>query len=107
MKVKWTLTLLFLLLFSGLSAQLGEVIDWDYEIDLLSRELAEKHPNLFFRTDSTWFYHAMSQVPRETPDKSLFQVSIQLQQVLAAMGDAHLITFYHFSDKRFPLQYIY
>ncbi len=96
MKVKLSLALLLLLLIPGLFAQTVEVIDWDYEIDLLSRELAEKHPNLFFRTDSTWFYHAMSQVARETPDKSLFQVSIQLQQVLAAMGDAQTRINYHF-----------
>ncbi len=96
MKVKCTLTLLFLLLFSELSAQKGKVIDWDYEIDLLARELAEKHPDLFFRTDSTWYHQAMSQLAKETPGKSLFQVSIRLQQVLAAMGDAQTQINYHF-----------
>ena len=96
MKVKCTLTLLFLLLFSELSAQKGKVIDWDYEIDLLARELAEKHPDLFFRTDSTWYFQAMSQLAKETPGKSLFQVSIRLQQVLAAMGDAQTQINYHF-----------
>jgi hypothetical protein len=96
MKLFWAFSLLLLLFNPGLFAQTGEVIDWDYEIDLLARELSEKHPNLFFRTDSTWFYHAMHQIARETHDKSLFQVSIQLQQVLAVMGDAQTKINYHF-----------
>ena len=108
MKVKCTLTLLILLLLPGLSAQTEEVIDWDYEIDLLARELAEKHPDLFFSTDSAWFFHAMRQVASETPNKSLFQISIELQQVLAAMGDAQTQVNYHFLVEKsqiLPLEY--
>jgi len=96
MKLTLTLTLLFLLLFAELAAQTGEPIDWDYEIDLLARELSEKHPDLFFKTDSLWFFQTMRQVAIETPGKSLFQVSIRLQQVLAAMGDAQTQINYHF-----------
>lgn len=96
MKVKLILSLFLSMLFQGLSAQTGEVIDWNYEIDLLARELAEKHPDLFFKTDSAWYYHAMSQVAKESQGKSLFQVSIQLQQVLAHMGDAQTQINYHF-----------
>ncbi len=54
MTLKLPLTLFLLMLFIGISAQTGEAIDWDYEIDLLARELAKKHPDLFFRTDSEW-----------------------------------------------------
>jgi hypothetical protein len=96
MNLKLPLTLFLLMLFIGLSAQTGDAIDWDYEIDLLARELAEKHPDLFFRTDSTWYYHAMSQVAKQSPGKSRFQISIRLQQVLAAMGDAQTQINYHF-----------
>ena len=108
MKVFWAFSLLLLLFNPGLFAQNGEVIDWDYEIDLLARELSEKHPNLFFRTDSAWYYHAMRQVARKTPGKSLFQVSIELQQVLAAMGDAQTQINYHFlveKNKILPLEF--
>ena len=108
MKIFLTLTLLLLMLYTGLSAQTGEVIDWDYEIDLLARELAEKHPDLFFRTDSEWYYHAMSMVAKQSPGKSRFQVSIRLQQVLAAMGDAHTQINYHFLVEKshiLPLEY--
>jgi len=88
--------LLFLLFLPNLKAQPGETIDWHYEIDLLARELAAKHPDLFFKTDSAWYHDAMKQVASETPGKSLFQVSVRLQQVLADMGDPQTLINYHF-----------
>lgn len=88
--------LLFLLFLPELKAQPGETIDWDYEIDLLARELAALHPELFFKTDSAWYYQKMKQVASETPGKSLFQVSVRLQQVLADMGDPQTLINYHF-----------
>ena len=108
MKVLRILTLLLLIMFTGLSAQTDEVIDWDYEIDLLARELAEKHPDLFFRTDSTWYYQKMDEVAAEAPGHSVFQVSIRLQQVLAAMGDAQTQINYHFMVEKsliLPIEY--
>ena len=108
MKVFWTLSLFLLLFKSGLFAQSGEVIDWEYEIDLLARELSEKHPDLFFRTDSSWFYSAMHKVAMETQDKTLLQVSIELQQVVAAMGDAQTQINYHFlieKNKILPFEF--
>lgn len=71
-------------------------MDWEYEIDLLARELAAKHPDLFFKTGSDWYYQAIKQVAAETPGKSVFQVSVRLQQVLASMGDAQTLINYHF-----------
>lgn len=107
MKILCTLTLLlFLVLPRGL-AQPGEAVDWDYEINLLARELADRHPDLFFKTDSSSYYRAMKQVAGETSDKSIFQVSVRLQQVLAAMGDAQTLINYHFlveKPKILPLE---
>jgi len=79
-----------------LQAQTGGEIDWEYEIDLLGRELAEKHPNLFFRTDSTFFFRALREVAAEAPGKSQFHIAVQLQQILAKMGDSHTMVNYHF-----------
>jgi hypothetical protein len=76
--------------------QSGKDVDWDYEIDLLARELEDKHPDLFFKVDSVWYYQAMEQVVKESAELSLFQVSVRLQQVLAAMGDAQTLINYHF-----------
>jgi len=82
------LVLFLLFPFHQLAAQSGDAIDWKYEIDLLASELAERHPNLFFRTDSAWFFSEMREVESETGGRSLFQVAVRLQQVVAAMGDA-------------------
>lgn len=96
MKVFLISALLLLMLHPMLPAQSGEAIDWDYEIDLLVRELADLHPDLFFKTDSLWYYHAMKEIAGGTSEKSLFQVSVRLQQALAAMGDAQTMINYHF-----------
>jgi hypothetical protein len=96
MKLFQILTLFFLSLNTGLAAQSKGAIDWDYEIDLLGRELADRHPDLFFRTDSTSFVHEMKEVAEAAPGLSLFEVSVRLQQVIAAQGDAHTQINYHF-----------
>ena len=88
--------LLFLFFLPKLNAQPGETIDWEYEIDLLARELSARHPDLFFKKDSAWYYQSMNRVASETPGKSLFQVSVRLQQVLADMGDPQTLINYHF-----------
>ena len=82
---------------SGLTAQAKEEIDWQYEIDLLGRELAERHKDLFFRIDSVTFYSSLQQVADDAVGKSLFHVSVRLQQVIAAMGDAHTQINYHYN----------
>ena len=79
-----------------LYAQTNGEIDWDYEIDLLGRELAEKHPDLFFKTDSAFFFREMRKVAIEAPGKSHFYIAVKLQQVLAKMGDAQTLVNYHF-----------
>ena len=96
MNICRTLTLLLLLLFPEAYAQSEKVIDWDYEIDLLARELADKHPDLFFHRESAWFFHEMNEVAAEAPGHSIFQVSVRLQQVIAAIGDAQTQINYHF-----------
>jgi hypothetical protein len=100
MRVTFILSMLLLLclaLTPGiLTAQTDEEIDWDYEIDLLGRELAEKHPDLFFKTDSAVFFRELRKVAAEAPGKSHFYISVKLQQVIANMGDAHTLVNYHF-----------
>ncbi len=96
-----TLFLLFFLLSHGpLCAQQDQNIDWKYEIDLLGKELAQKHKNLFFQTDSIEFFDALDHIAAQASGNSLFHVSVQLQQVLAAMGDAHTRINYHFNIDR-------
>ena len=96
MKSRLPLILLILMFSLEIIGQSGKDIDWDYEIDLLARELEDKHPDLFFKVDSVWYYQAMKQVVKESAGLSLFPVSVRLQQVLAAMGDAQTLINYHF-----------
>jgi hypothetical protein len=97
--------LLILCFFSALlPAQQEAEIDWVYEINLLGKELAEKHKDLFFLTDSTVFFSAYRKIASEAQGQSLLDVSIRLQQVLARMGDSHTQINYHFNvDSRYIL----
>ncbi len=93
---------LFLLLFLmfpnvWILAQEKAEIDWIYEINLLGTELAEKHPDLFFKVDSSVFFRDLKQIARSTKGQSTFEISVRLQQVVARMGDAHTLINYHFN----------
>ncbi len=100
---------LFLLLFLmfpnvWILAQEKAEIDWIYEINLLGTELAEKHPDLFFKVDSSVFFRDLKQIARSTKGQSTFEISVRLQQVVARMGDAHTLINYHFNvDPNFIL----
>lgn len=99
MKVSRGIPFLLILIFipTFLRAQQDADIDWEYEINLLGKELAAKHPDLFFKRDSATFYREFRAIAREAPGQSLLQVSIRLQQALAKMGDAHTQINYHFN----------
>ena len=107
MRVPRTLCMLLLIFLIPTSGNLSaQEIDWEYEINLLGRELAEKHPHLFFKTDSTFFFREMRKVAAEAPGKSHFYVAVKLQQVMARMGDAHTLVNYHFHvDKSLIIPY--
>lgn len=95
---KSLLLLLFLIVpIEWMQAQQKTEIDWVYEIDLLGSELAEKHPDLFFRVDSATFFSDLNQIARSTEGLSTFAISVRLQQVIAKMGDAHTSLNYHFN----------
>jgi len=92
------LLLLFLIFpFEWMLAQQEAEIDWVYEIELLGAELAEKHPDLFFKVDSSTFFGDLNQIARSTKGQSTFAISVRLQQVIARMGDAHTLLNYHFN----------
>jgi hypothetical protein len=93
------ISILAVLLFTGNSimAQPSVEIDWRAEIDLLGKELVQRHPNLFFSTDSASFFSALDRVASETEGQTVFQVSVRLQQVLAGLGDPHTLINYHFN----------
>ncbi len=98
-----SISLLFVLfLFTSLlPGQQEERVDWQYEIDLLGRELASRHKELFFHTDSAAFFRSLDRVADQAGDKSVFHVSVELQQVMAGLGDAHTqVNYHYFIDKQ-------
>lgn len=109
--MRTTFVLSICLIFGiNLQAQPAEEIDWQYEIDLLARELAERHIALFRRTDSATFFASMKRVANRAAGKSLFDVSVWLQQVIALQGDAQTQVNYHYNiDKAriLPLEYFW
>ncbi len=88
---------ILLFLFPALLSAQQEDIDWIYEIDLLGRELAQKHCNLFFQSDSSSFFRAFDQIAEMASEHTLFDNSVQLQQALAKMGDAKTRINFHFN----------
>ena len=80
-----------------LKAQSEEEIDWIYELDLMGRELAERHPGLFFQSDSSFFFGSLNRIAEQADGKPVFDVSVQVQQLLAKMGDPQTRVNYHFN----------
>jgi len=99
MKVSRATPFLLILFFSSsiLLSQQGSEIDWIYEIDLLGKELSERHPDLFFKSDSATFFREFDRIAEHAQGQSLFNISVSLQQVLARMGDSHTLINYHFN----------
>lgn len=93
-------TLFIFLLFIAptlLPAQQVKEIDWQYEINLLGKELSQKHKDLYFKTDSVTFHSALDKIASEAEGQSLFRVSLLLQQAMARMADDQTRINYHFN----------
>lgn len=80
-----------------LGGQPVKEIDWKYEINLMGKELAQRHCDLFFQTDSATFFMSAAQIAQEADAHSLFEISVKLQQLLSRMGDAQTRINYHFN----------
>ena len=78
-----------------LQAQNGDP-DWHNEGEVLGRELTERHPDLFFRMDSTAFFSALEQRSAACPGKGKMTIALELQQVVARLGDPNTRVNYHF-----------
>ena len=87
-----------LLLLSGseLLADEHKEINWKEEIEGLRRELTARHPDLFFYTDSVSFNRGLEGVAERATGKTVLEVAVMLQQVVARLGDAHTQVNYNF-----------
>jgi len=83
------LLLIFLLSGHGLAAMSNKDINWQEEIDGLKRELKARHIDLFFYADSNSFNKGLESVIDRAEGKSILEVAIMLQQVVARLSDAN------------------
>lgn len=100
--------LLFTLLLSvsGLFAGNIEGINWKDEIDGLKRELSARHADLFHSCDSSNFNKALDGVLVQSEGKSVLEMGLMLQQVVATLGDPHTrINFNFHIDKELILPF--
>ena len=69
--------------------------DWHSDLDYLAKKLSKKHCDLFAQKSREYFLHEIEKIKSSVNDLSDFEVAIQLQQLVASMGDSH--TKVHFS----------
>ena len=100
------LLLIFLLSGHGLLAMDNKDINWQEEIDGLKRELKARHVDLFFHTDSVSFNRGLESVVDRAEGKSVLEVAIMLQQVVARLGDASTrVNFNYLIDNKLILPF--
>ena len=88
-------------------AQSADPVDWEYDINLMGKELAEKHVNLFFLSDSAAFYQGLDRVIARAGQETFFGNAVNLQQVVATLGDENTRINYHYRvdpGQMIPLQ---
>jgi len=100
------LLLIFLFSGHGLLAMNNKDINWQEEIDGLKRELKARHVDLFFHADSNTFNKGLEGVIDRTEGKSVLEVAIMLQQVVARLGDANTqVNFNYLIDNKLILPF--
>jgi len=92
--------LIILLLSAPLLATPDEEINWHEEIAGLKRELCSRHVDLFFAADSARFCKDLKQVAEQSHGKSILEIAMKLQQVVATLGDPNTAVNYHYHIDR-------
>ena len=98
MKILYKITLVLMIPLIGLEGKSGpgQQVNWKEEIDGLKRELIARHIDPFFYADSADFSKALDHVAAAAGDKSILDVAIMIQQVVAKLGDAHTRVNYNY-----------
>jgi hypothetical protein len=105
--IPWIWALLLQLQTNRIEAQSTGPVDWEYDIHLMGKELAERHCNLFFHSDSTTFIHRLDLVSARADHETFFGNAVKLQQVVATLGDENTRINYHYlvdPEQMIPLQ---
>jgi hypothetical protein len=101
-----------LLLIGLLLAHLGNAqplkkIDWTSDLDFLSKELPQKHHDLFRIQSKNDYLAGLDKIKSRVNELTDFEIAIKLQQLIASIGDSHTkINYGQLIDKNriLPLQ---
>ncbi len=90
---------------------------WAHDLDVLARELPARHPNPFFRITSAQWDSAVGAVRARLPELDANAWAVEVQKLVARIGDAHTsvfpltdpartirfypVEYYHFDDGLF------
>lgn len=75
-------------------------IDWDSDLDLLAKELPDKHVNFFTLKSKKEFLSQIEKIRKNKDALSDFEITMRLQQLIASFGDAHTtLNFNKYIDK--------
>jgi len=78
----------------AVDAQNNNTIDWLSDIELIRRELPARHKNLNFKIPKEVFESELNSLSQQINKLSDFEIAINLQQIIAKMGDSHTMVDY-------------
>ncbi len=81
--------LLQLFIIQACNAQHTNKSDWSSDLDYISKELPQRHINLFSTQSKDYYLQQIQKIKTSVPDLSNFEITLRLQQTIAAMGDSH------------------
>jgi hypothetical protein len=81
-------------------AQRATPVDWQADLNYLERQLPKNHYDLFALQSQTYFQQGIEKIKASADTLSDLAVAVQLQQLVASMGDSHTkVDFGPFLDK--------
>lgn len=84
----------------AINSQNKTYIDWNADLDYLSKELAEKHPDYFTVKSKDYFLSGLEAIKQESKKLDDFQIALKTEQLMAEFGDSHTeLHFTQFIDK--------
>lgn len=72
----------------------SQQINWKSDLEYIKETLPLKHYNLFFRKSENYFFQEINKIKEESENKTDFTIALDIQRLLATMGDSHTLLDY-------------
>lgn len=72
-----------LVLSQAINSQNKTYIDWNADLDYLSKELSEKHPDYFTVKSKDYFLSGLEAIKQESKKLDDFQIALKTEQLMA------------------------